>query len=221
MLVATDATDVRHTLTRASTVRLLGQGSCCISSAFNVTTGALNRAAYQRRVEPAQTLFEILTGGNTMCRYISLFLSAALAATASTAFAGEQVLEFKLVTKPLDVKVTEVANVEGQTVASGKMFGVAYFKDGRIAIKDFVNSSDLLKGSGPIYGYSTYTFEDGSSIIARYTGAVKDGQSKGEYTILSGTGIYANATGTGGFESVKSAFKGAALLDGRFIVKTP
>jgi len=44
------------------------------------------------------------------------------------------VLEFKLVTRPVDVKVTEVANVEGQTVMSGKMFGVAFFKDGRIAM---------------------------------------------------------------------------------------
>jgi hypothetical protein len=148
-------------------------------------------------------------------------MSAALLTFASAAFAGEQVLEFKLVTKPMDLKVTEVANVEGQAVMSGKMFGVAHFKDGRIAIKDFVHAADLLKGSGPIFGYSTYTFEDGSSITARYIGTVKEGQTKGEYTILSGTGAYANATGTGGFETVKSAFKGAGLFDGRFIVKTP
>ncbi|MCP3371834.1 hypothetical protein [Bradyrhizobium cajani] len=150
----------------------------------------------------------------------SYFVLAALSLPA-TALAGEQVLEFKLVTKPMDVKITEVTNVEGQTVMSGKMFGVAFFKDGRVAVKDFVNSADLLKGSGPINGYSTYTFDDGSSITARYTGAIKDGRTKGEYTILSGTGTYANATGTGGFESVQSAFKGAGLYDGRLIVKTP
>ncbi|MET4177835.1 hypothetical protein ABIB99_008969 [Bradyrhizobium sp. LA6.1] len=154
-------------------------------------------------------------------RSASYVMSAALLTFASAAFAGEQVLEFKLVTKPLDLKVTEVANVEGEAVMSGKMFGVAYFKDGRIAIKDFVHAADLLKGSGPIFGYSTYTFEDGSSITARYTGTVKEGQTKGEYTILSGTGAYANAIGTGGFETVKSTFKGAGLFDGRFIVKTP
>jgi hypothetical protein len=72
---------------------------------------------------------------------------------------------------------------------------------------------DLLKGSGPFYGYSTYTFDNGSSITARYTGSAKDGRTS--------TGAYASAAGTGGFESVQSAFKGAGLYDGRFIIKTP
>ena len=87
-------------------------------------------------------------------------------------------------------------------------------------MKEFVNTSDSLKGSGPYFGYSTYTFEDGS-IAARYTGSVKDGVSKGEYTILSGTGAYANATGTGTIESTANPFKGVGLLDIKLVVKTP
>jgi hypothetical protein len=156
-----------------------------------------------------------------MRKSLTVFLSGvALVYAASTALAGEHLLEFKLVTKPLDVKVTEAANIEGQSVASGKYFGVAIFKDGRIGVKDFVNTSDMLKGSGPFFGYSTYTFEDGS-ITARYTGSVKDGKSKGEYTILSGTGAYANATGTGTIEGTPSPFKGVNLFDIKLAVKTP
>lgn len=156
-----------------------------------------------------------------MRKSLTFFLSGvALVAAVSTAVAGEQVLEFKLVTKPIDVKVIEAANVEGQTVVSGKFFGVAVFKDGRIGVKEFVNSSDLLKGSGPFFGYSTYTFEEGS-ITARYTGMAKDGKSNGEYTILSGTGAYANATGTGTIESAPNPFKGVNLLNIKLVVKTP
>ena len=56
-----------------------------------------------------------------MRKSLAVFLpGVALVIAASTALAGEQVLEFKLVTKPIDVKVTEAANVVGQTVVSGK-----------------------------------------------------------------------------------------------------
>jgi hypothetical protein len=156
-----------------------------------------------------------------MRKSLAAFLSGvALAAAVSTALAGEQVLEFKLVTKPIDFKITEAANIEGQMVASGRLFGVAVFNDGRMGVKEFVHSADLLKGAGPFYGYSTYTFEEGS-ITARYTGAVKEGRSTGEYTILSGTGAYANATGTGTIESAPNPFKGVNLLNIKLVVRTP
>jgi len=147
--------------------------------------------------------------------------AAALVVTSNIAFAGEQTLEFKLVVKALDPLVLQAANVEGQTITASKAFGVAFFKDGRVAAKDFITSSETRNGTGPTRGFSTYTFEDGSSITASFVGEFKDGKAHGDYKILSGTGGYANATGTGSFDSVPTKFKGAALLNGRFDVKTP
>jgi hypothetical protein len=147
--------------------------------------------------------------------------AVALVANSSIAFAGEQTLEFKLVVKSLDPMVLQAANVDGQTMTATKAFGVAFFKDGRVAAKDYIASSETRNGTGPMRGFSTYTFEDGSTITASFVGESKDGKAHGDYTILSGTGTFANATGIGTFDSIPTKFKGAALLNGRFDVKTP
>jgi hypothetical protein len=155
-------------------------------------------------------------------RFGILVSVAALFAAPARAHAGEQHLEFKLVVHPIDVKVVEAPNIPGQVFRVGTSFGVAYFSDGRIAVKDYIFAADLLKGAGSLRGYSTYTFQDGSSLTASYTGEFKATGVHGTYTILSGTGTYANATGTGSFDSVATKFTaGATLYDGKFDVKTP
>src|SRR5215471_1367492 len=116
-----------------------------------------------------QSLYGILIG------------AAAVVATSSIAFAGEQKLEFKLVTKLLDPTIVEAANIDGQKMMTSKAFGVAFFKDGRVAAKDFIVSADLRNGSGSGRGYSTYTFDDGSSITASFVAEYKDGRAHGTY----------------------------------------
>jgi len=153
---------------------------------------------------------------------IALAIVACSLAGTGAAFGGEQNLEFKFVVKPIDVKAVQAPNIEGRQLAVGSWFGVAFFKDGRVAVKDFVDTSDLLKGLGPVKGYSTYTFEDGSSITASYIGEFKATGAHGDYTILSGTGLYDKATGTGSWDAVPTKWTdGAVLLNGSFHVKTP
>jgi hypothetical protein len=138
------------------------------------------------------------------------------------AAAGEHNLDFKLVTKLIEDKSLEAPNVEGQSVTLLKMHGVAFFKDGRVASKNFIYSSDFSKGSGPFFGYSTYQFEDGSTITARFAGTQRAGQPiHGEYTVLSGSGLYAGAKGSGFFDGVAHKLTGANLLNGKFSITTP
>ena len=70
---------------------------------------------------------------------IALLASIALPVVAH---AGEQNLEFKFVVKPIVMKAIQAPNIEGRQLAVGSWFGVAFFKDGRVAVKDFVDSSD-------------------------------------------------------------------------------
>jgi hypothetical protein len=141
---------------------------------------------------------------------------------ASAATAMERTLEFQLVTKLIDPKAVEAPNIEGRSVIQAKAFGVAVFKDGRMAVKDFVVVLDLDKGTGPFFGYSTYTFDDGSSVTARFTAQAKANEpTHGQYQILSGTGAYAGATGTGTFDSIPSQFKNADLVNVKLRIVTP
>jgi hypothetical protein len=144
-------------------------------------------------------------------------------AVGPAATAAEHALEFKLVVRPVEVKALEAPNVEGQVVFLNKMYGVAFFKDGRTASKEFIFNGDYNKGSGPFVGYSTYQFEDGSTIVARFAGTQRAGQPvHGEYTVVSGTGTYAGAKGSGSFDGAPHKFTGGAnLLNGKFAISTP
>jgi hypothetical protein len=156
-----------------------------------------------------------------MARRGALAVLAPLLAPA-VAMAAEKTLEFQLVYRIVDSKKIDVPNVEGQSITQGTAFGVAVFKDGRSAVKDYVFVSDRSKDSASQFGYSTYTFDDGSTLTLSWTAGSKPGQAyHGEYKVLSGTGAYAGATGSGTFDPAPSKFKDASVLNVRLVVKTP
>ena len=148
-------------------------------------------------------------------------LTAALlaAASATPGFAEQQTLKFRLVTKELTSTVHEVENVPGRSVSLATYAGFAVFEDGRIAYKDFMDTSDGSGEDGTFVGYSTYSFENGDALTAKYTGSWSAEGLVGEYEVLSGEGAYAGATGTGRFEAVDSPWDKANLLEGEFTLE--
>lgn len=153
---------------------------------------------------------------------ISGILTVVACTIGHDALAGEQILEFKLVTMPIEVKALEVPNVEGQVVVLNRMRGAAFFKDGRVASKEYIFSADFNKGSGPFFGYSTYQFEDGATITSRFAGTSRAGELlHGDYTVISGTGAYSGVKGSGSFDATPSKLNGANVFNGKFILTTP
>jgi hypothetical protein len=149
---------------------------------------------------------------------VALILPLSLSMAA--AHAGEKTLEFQLVTKYLDPRTLDAPNVEKQTITQSKAFGVAVFKDGRIGTKDFIVANDKHADAGTAFGYSTYTFDDGS-VTARFTATFGPQGTHGEYKILAGTGAYAGATGSGTFDSIPNPFTSTGLYKVKLQIVTP
>jgi len=87
------------------------------------------------------------------------------------------------------------------------------FEDGRVAYKQYIESSDDTEAGGDFKGYSTYTFQNGDSLTMSYTGGWKGNGYTGEYEVLSGTGAYAGASGSGAFNSVDESWQDASMAD--------
>lgn len=140
---------------------------------------------------------------------------ATLVLGAGTAMAKEEVLEFRLVTQQVGAPM-DVLEIGGHKLTAGRYMGVAVFTDGRIAHKTFVHENDETADAGTYKGYSTYTFQNGDSLTLSYTGAWDSNGERGDYRLISGTGTYEGATGTGSFRSIEEPWEDAYLLEGSF-----
>ena len=148
----------------------------------------------------------------------TLALSGLLAVPAS---AGEQIIEFRYVIHPLEVKTFEAPKIEGQTMVMGKVFGVVAFKDGRVGTEDFIYQAEAserrladlrlqhLQVRGRLLDHGELRRRDQGQPAAR---GLCD---------PVGHRRHANATGTGTFESLLSKLEGATILNTILNVKTP
>ena len=143
-------------------------------------------------------------------------LSAAiLALIPAAAHAQSKTLSFKLVVMGAGPAVT-VSETPGNKISTRPMTGVAMLPDGTLALKSFVNTADEAEDHGSYQGYSTYTMQNGDSLTLSYTGGWDAKGDHGIYKVLSGTGAYAGATGTGRFDGVDvPAWKEAFVYDVR------
>ncbi len=134
---------------------------------------------------------------------LAVFSTGSLLATAAAA--EEQTLKFKLVVSMTSNTELQLASLPDRSLTANEAVGVAIFEDGRIAFKRFVVSSAGGNDDGATIGLSTYTFQNGNSLTMKFTGGWSGQTDGGDYVVLSGTGAFEGATGTGRFDAVESA----------------
>jgi hypothetical protein len=89
--------------------------------------------------------------------------------------------------------------------------------DGQPAGVELLGNVSYVKGSGPIFGFVTYSFADGSTLGVQFQGSATATANGDETTfaatlgVLGGTGRYASATGTGIFTGSRQAALGTTV----------
>jgi hypothetical protein len=146
---------------------------------------------------------------------------ALLLAVPGLAIAEQITLPFRLVTQQVSQTTLDAAADPGRTIRVSQNVGTAVFEDGRIAHKTFVLRGDNGQDSGDFTGYSTYVFQNGDSLNLKFVGGWSSERVGGDYEVLSGTGAFEGATGTGKFDFVDTGWEGAELYDGQFTLDMP
>jgi quercetin dioxygenase-like cupin family protein len=89
--------------------------------------------------------------------------------------------------------------------------------DGQPVGVELLGNVSYVKGSGPIFGFVTYTFADGSTLGVQFQGSGVASSNGDETTfaatlgVVGGTGRYASATGTGIFTGSRKAALGTTV----------
>ena len=121
--------------------------------------------------------------------------------------AGAETMNFKLVSMIEKLEMVKVSDIEGVVIGVMDRKGLSMFKNGDIATTACRGTFDTKKG---FQGYSSLTFEDGSTIVLAWKGPTSwvAGDKFDEYS-----GTFEYAKGTGRFEGIKGS--------GTFTAKAP
>jgi hypothetical protein len=133
-----------------------------------------------------------------------LLLTTALCSLFAGTAIADETLKWRHVQHTGSLQTEQVGDVAGHALNVYRLPGIAFFPDGTIGSTLVIGMSDITNNSGPVNGYYTVNFPDGSALWLKYTGTVAaDGKSfprKGTSIVIGGKGRYAGAKGEGTFE---------------------
>jgi hypothetical protein len=133
--------------------------------------------------------------------------------------AGAETLKWRQVMFNTKVEILPIGDVPDHIIGLYDQTGLASFDTGEVASVKNPGTLDYIKGSGAIQGYTTYTFEDGSTRTTRWQGTTRPDPSgkgswfEGTWTFIQGTGRFAGIQGKGTFIGRRFVpFSGGAQL---------
>ena len=133
-----------------------------------------------------------------MASMLSLALLVALGPVVPQA--GAETMNFKLVSMVEKLEMVKVSDLEGAVIGVMDRKGLSMFENGDIATTTCRGTFDTKKG---FQGYSSLTFEDGSTIVLSWKGPTSRVPPGGKYGGF--TAAFEYAKGTGRFKGIKGS----------------
>jgi hypothetical protein len=152
-----------------------------------------------------------------------IILLAALAFVGTVGAAQAEDLEFRAVVHVTSAQSQDVGDVEGHVLSLVRASGIASFQDGSTATTYFIAQTDYTKRAGTDTSYANLTFDDGSVLWYKTSGAATvDGNRtifRGMITVIGGKGRFAGAKGEGGYTGARPGTGPDLFLDQMISVK--
>jgi ABC-type branched-subunit amino acid transport system substrate-binding protein len=192
-----------------------GFGAAKLMSALDATKGwrgwtgpATIEAKTGNRIPASVVVTNVDRGG-------SLHLDGAWAASSVGAAATNR--SAVRLNAELDSQGTTTHQINGGSVLYGRnlLMGSAEISGGVVDV-EMIGNVDYTNGSGPFFGFVTFTWPDGTILSTTMDGAAQpttDGSTSfaASLTIIGGTGRYADATGSGSFRGSRSGTVGSPV----------
>jgi hypothetical protein len=134
---------------------------------------------------------------------------------------ADETLKFRYVYHFTSNQTQQVGDVNGHVIGLGHLPGIVLFPDGSTGTTMIVGTYDVIAPpgeGGTTNGYQLFSFDDGSELWTKYTGATKYSATgkvalKCNFLVISGKGRYEGAKGDGtceGEQTRSGAVGGAA-----------
>lgn len=186
-----------------------------LTTALDATSrwhGWTGRATIDAKTGNRQPASVVVT---TVDRSGSLHVDGAWAA--STLSAGAATGASIRLTSELDSQGTTTHQVNNGSLVYGRnlLSGTATTTGGAVSV-EMIGNVDYTDGSGPFFGFITFTWPDGSILSTSMDGGAQPASGgattfASRLTIIGGTGRYADATGTGVFRGNRTGAVGSPV----------
>jgi hypothetical protein len=131
-----------------------------------------------------------------------IILTCALAGVLSVPAKADETLRYRHIIHVTSLQSLDLGDIDGHAALVVRFSGTAIFPDNSMAATEGATFADLVKGNGLLSGYTSVNFNDGSSLIYKWSGTTTV-EGKGG-AIQKGTGIITG--GKGRYEGAKGDF---------------